>query len=65
MHWSELYAKLREHVVPRTELRRQLHWLPVKQRINYKLAVLTSRRGRAEVRHIWHLSLVTVCHLVH
>ena len=24
-----------------TELRRQLHWLPVKQRINYKLAVLT------------------------
>ena len=26
-----------------TELRRQLHWLPVKQRINYKLAVLTCR----------------------
>jgi len=24
-----------------TELHRQLHWLPVKQRINYKLAVLT------------------------
>ena len=24
-----------------TQLRRQLHWLPVKQRINYKLAVLT------------------------
>ena len=24
-----------------TELCRQLHWLPVKQRINYKLAVLT------------------------
>jgi len=24
-----------------------------------------TRRGRVEVRHIWHLSLVTMCHLVH
>ena len=27
--------------VSATELRRQLHWLPVRQRISYKLAVIT------------------------
>ena len=27
--------------VSATELRRQLHWLPVRQRINYKLVVIT------------------------
>jgi len=29
------------HSVSATELRRQLHWLPVRQRIRYKLAVIT------------------------
>jgi len=29
--------------VSATELRRQLHWLPIRQRIAYKLAVITYR----------------------
>jgi len=48
-----------------TELRRQLHWLPVKQCIDYKLAVLTFKARPVDVYRIWHLSLMTVCHLVH
>jgi len=41
MHWPESYAKLQEHACSATELRFTLHWLPVKQCLDYKLAVLT------------------------
>jgi len=48
-----------------TELRHTLHWLPVKQRIDYKLTVLSYKARQSGSRRIWHLSLVTMCHLVH
>jgi len=38
-------ARPRALSVPCTELRRQLHWLPVRQRISYKLAVITYKNN--------------------
>ena len=63
MHWLELY-KLLEHAVP---------WNCAIYYIGYQWsnASTTSsqfwltRRGRVEVHHIWHVSLVTTCHLIH
>jgi len=46
-----------------TELRRQPHWLPVKQCIDDNLAVLTYKARQSG--HIWHLLSVAMCHLVH
>jgi len=65
MQWPELYAKLREHAVMPQNC--------VVNCIGYQWSNASTanspfwltRRGRAEVRHIWHLSLVTMCHLVH
>jgi len=39
-----------------TELRQQLHWLPVHQRINYKLAVVTYKtRSTSTPTYLSHL----------
>jgi len=66
MHWSELYAKLREHVVPPNCVANCIgyQWSNASP-TNSPFWLRPTRRGRAEVRHIWHLSLVTMCHLVH
>jgi hypothetical protein len=49
-----------------TVLLRKLHWLPISQRIDYKLIVITYRclHGQAPPylsRHIVHMCLVVLC----
>jgi len=50
-----------------TELRRQLHCHQWSNVSTTSWQFWLTRRGRAEVRRMawWHLSLVTMCHLVH
>jgi len=73
MHWSlgiqlwplpELYAKLREHVVPLNCVANcsGYQWSNVSTTTSQ---FWLTRRGRADVHHIWHLLLVAMCHLVH
>jgi len=64
MHWPELYAKLQEHVVLLNCFANCMgyQWSNVSTTSSQ---FWLTRRGRAEVRHIWHLSLLTMCHLVH
>jgi len=40
IHSLGLCVNQRGHQAPCTELRRSLHWLPIKQRIDYKVAVI-------------------------
>jgi len=47
-----------------TELRRQLHWLPMCQRINYKLALLTYKtRSTGTPAYTWRLYWKVTGHL--
>jgi len=60
----EFYAKLREHVVPLNCIANCIgyQWSNISTTSSQ---FWLTRRRRSEVHHVWHLSLVTVCHLVH
>ena len=64
MHWPESYAKLRDHAVPQKSAIHCIgyHW-------NNASAISSQFRltmwRRVKVHRMWHLSLVTMHHLVH
>ena len=55
-HWPGSCARRHVLPVPPTNLRRQLHWLPIRQRITYKIAVITYKtRSTGTPAYLSHL----------